>query len=130
MPSMSISRRKFVAGAAAAGACSFASSFPAPALVKDTPLRIVILTPKAGAAATIGECGLRGAQWAADRVNAAGGIAGRKVELVIGEETNPKDTAENFRRLVQSQVDCVQGIVSTGTSLNTCSRAPIMNAKQ
>src|SRR5262249_50835706 len=100
---MSISRRKFVAGVAAAGTCSLASSFAAPALVKNSPLRIGILTPKAGAAATIGECGLRGAQWAADRVNKAGGIAGRKVELVIGEEASPKDTVENFKRLIQQQ---------------------------
>jgi len=114
---MSISRREFVAGVAVAGACSLTSSLAAPALVKNTPLRIGILTPKAGAAATIGQCGLRGAQWAADRVNKAGGIAGRKVELVIGEESNSKDTAENFKRLIQQQVDCVQGIVSTGTSL-------------
>ncbi len=115
---MSISRRKFVAGVAAAGAYSFACSFPSPALVKDAPLRIGILTPKTGAAATIGECGLRGVQWAADRVNKAGGIAGRRVELVIEEELNPKDTIERYQRLVQQEkVDCVQGIVSTGTSL-------------
>jgi branched-chain amino acid transport system substrate-binding protein len=114
---MSISRREFVAGAAAAGTVTLTSSFPAPALVKDNPLRIGILTPKTGAAATIGECGLRGVQWAAERVNKAGGIAGRKVELVIEEELNPKDTIERFRRLVQAKVDCIQGIVSTGTSL-------------
>jgi branched-chain amino acid transport system substrate-binding protein len=127
---MSISRRKFVAGIAAAGTCyTLASSLAAPApvkgpapvkkpaLLKGTPVRIGILTPKNGAAATIGECGLRGVQWAVERVNKAGGIAGRRVELVIGEEASPKDTIENFRRLVQQKVDCVQGLVSTGTSL-------------
>jgi branched-chain amino acid transport system substrate-binding protein len=114
---MSMSRRDFVAGAAAAGAASFASTFPSPAIAKNEPLKIGIITPKAGPAATIGECGLRGVQWATERVNKGGGIAGRKVELVIDEETNPKDTIDRFKRLQDQQVECVQGIVSTGTSL-------------
>ncbi len=122
---MDISRRKFVVGVAA-GTCSLASSFPCPALAKNAPLRIGILAPRSGTAATIGECGLRGVLWAAGRVNKAGGIAGRQVELLIDEELSGKDTAERFRRLVeQEKVDCVQGIVSTGTSLAV---APIAEA--
>src|SRR5271157_5701038 len=106
---MTISRRGFVAGAVATGAMPLVSTFPASALTKNAPLKIGILTPKSGAAATIGECGLRGAQWAADRVNKSGGIAGRKVELVIEEEVSPKDTIERFRRLQEQRVECVQG---------------------
>ena len=50
--------------------------------------------------------------------NANGGIAGRKVELVIEEESSPKDTIERFSKLVQQEkVDCVQGIVSSGVGL-------------
>jgi branched-chain amino acid transport system substrate-binding protein len=113
---MGISRRNFVTGAAAAGV-SVVSSFPAPAIARDEPLKIGILAPRSGAAATIGECGLRGALWAAERVNKSGGIAGRKVELIIEEETSPKDTIERFKRLQAQNVACVQGIVSTGTSL-------------
>jgi branched-chain amino acid transport system substrate-binding protein len=115
---MTISRREFVAGAVAAGAVPIVSAFPAPAVTKNEPLRIGILTPKSGAAATIGECGLRGVKWAVERVNKSGGIAGRKVELVIEEEVTPKDTIERFRRLQEQKVECVQGIVSTGTSLS------------
>jgi branched-chain amino acid transport system substrate-binding protein len=114
---MKISRRAFVSGIAAAGSSSLISGFPAPALAKNERLKIGILTPKTGVAATIGQCGLRGVQWAAERINKAGGIAGRKVELVIGEETIAKDTGDHFRRLLQDKVDCVQGIVSTGNSL-------------
>jgi branched-chain amino acid transport system substrate-binding protein len=56
--------------------------------------------------------------FAVDRINAAGGIAGRKIELVVEEETNPKDSIERLRKLVlQDKVDCVQGIVSSGVSL-------------
>lgn len=89
-----------------------------PAIAKDRPLRIGILAPRGGVAGTIGITGLRGAQWAAERINANGGIGGRKIELVVEEETNPKETIERFRRLVlREEVDCVQGIVSTGASL-------------
>ena len=126
---MSISRRQFVVGVAATGAVSLASSFPAPAIVKNVPLRIGILTPKVGAAATVGECGLRGALWAVERVNKAGGIAGRKVELVIDQETDPKGTAENLQRLVsREKVDCVQGIVSTGNSYKVAPLAEQMKS--
>src|SRR5262249_9752636 len=77
-----------------------------------------IIAPKAGIAGTEGECGLRGTLWATDRINAEGGIAGRKVELVIEEETNPKDSIERLRKLeLQDKVDWVQGIVSAGVSL-------------
>ncbi|MFK5088382.1 ABC transporter substrate-binding protein, partial [Klebsiella pneumoniae] len=39
-------------------------------------------------------------------------------ELVIDEETSPKDTIERFEKLVQQEkVDSVMGIVSTGVGL-------------
>jgi branched-chain amino acid transport system substrate-binding protein len=116
---MDISRRVFVGAAAAAGASLLSPfpAFPAPAITKNDLLKIGILAPRSGTAGTIGECGLRGALWAAERVNKAGGIAGRKVQLVIAEETTPKDTVTSFQRLQAENVACVQGIVSTGTSL-------------
>src|SRR5439155_1033181 len=71
----------------------------APALAQAAPVRIGVLAAKAGVTAPVGESGLRGTQFAVDRINAAGGIAGRKVELVVEEESNPKDTVERFRKL-------------------------------
>ncbi len=89
-----------------------------PAFAQNKPIKVGVIAPKAGAAGTIGVCGLRGTEWATERINASGGIAGRKVELVVEEETNPKDSIERLRKLVlQDQVDCVQGIVSSGVSL-------------
>ena len=103
-----------------AGAGVAAAAIPqvfAPAIAQDKPLKIGILAPRSGVAGTAGECGIRAVQWAAERMNKAGGIAGRKFELVIEEETNPKDTIERFRRLVlQEKVDAVHGLISTGVS--------------
>ena len=81
-------------------------------------MRIGILAPRSGIAATPGQNGIRATQWAANASMPAGGIAGRKIELVIEEESSPKDTIERFSRLVrQEKVDCVQGIISTGVGL-------------
>jgi branched-chain amino acid transport system substrate-binding protein len=85
----------------------------APAFAQANPVKVGILTIKAGVAAPTGEFGLRGVQWATDRFNAAGGILGRKIELIVEEETSPKDTVERFRKLVlQNKVDVVQGAIS------------------
>jgi branched-chain amino acid transport system substrate-binding protein len=121
---MSLTRRQFGKGAAAGLLAAAASRLATPALAQPDKLKIGILAPRAGAAATIGECGLRGVRWGAERINKEGGIAGRQIELVIEEESNPKDTIERFRRLVlQEKVACVQGIVSTGVSLGVAPAA-------
>ena len=116
---MNTQRRKVLKGLGAAGAAIAAQPTWACRRSRRTGrCKIGIIAPKAGIAGTIGECGLRGTMFAVERINAAGGIAGRKVELVVEEETNPKDSIERLRKLVlQDKVDCVQGIVSSGVSL-------------
>src|SRR5258706_3873022 len=112
-------RRKVLKAIGGAGAMVAAQPYlSSPAYAQNKALRIGIIAPKAGIAGTIGECGLRGCQFAVDRINAGGGIAGRKIELIVEEETNPKDSIERLRKLVlQDKVDCVQGVVSSGVSL-------------
>src|SRR3974390_1995689 len=112
---MSITRRKLLQGTAVIGALSAAVDIFSPHIAQNKPVRIGILAPRSGIAASPGENGIRATQWAIERFNAQGGIAGRKVELVIEEEYSPKDTIERFSKLVQlDKVDCVQGIISTG----------------
>ncbi|HEY3067941.1 MAG TPA: ABC transporter substrate-binding protein [Methylomirabilota bacterium] len=113
---MVTTRRNFLklVGAAAATAPLRA----APAFAQSPSVRIGVLAIKAGVAAPVGESGLRGVQWATDRINAAGGILGRKIELVIEEESNPKDTVERFRKLaLQHKVDVISGGISTAVGL-------------
>ena len=113
-----ITRRHALALAAAGGATAITGAFPRPALAQTGPVKIGIIAPRAGTAAFIGENGLRAAEWTAERINKSGGIGGRKVELVVEEETNAKETLERARRLViQEKVDCIQGVYSTGVSL-------------
>src|SRR5262245_29947658 len=115
---MAFSRRTFLKTTAAVGALSASGQIFAPANAQNKPVRIGILAPRSGIAAAPGENGIRATQWAIERFNAEGGIAGRKIELVIEEESSPKDTIERFSKLVQQEkVDCVQGIISTGVGL-------------
>src|ERR1700745_3077414 len=115
---MPVSRRTLLKSAAAASTMTITGGLHAPAIAQNKPLRIGILAARSGIAAAPGENGIRATKCAADRFNAEGGIAGRKIELVIEEESSPKDTIERFSRLVQQEkVDCVQGIISTGVGL-------------
>src|SRR5690349_22097121 len=107
--SMAISRRTLLTSAAAAGALAASGEVFSPAIAQNKPVRIGVLAPRSGIAAAPGENGIRATQWATEKFNAQGGIAGRKIELVIEEESSPKDTIERFSRLVQQEkVDCVQ----------------------
>jgi branched-chain amino acid transport system substrate-binding protein len=115
---MNLKRRQIVQGIGGAGVLAAQPFLGVPSLAQSQAVRVGVIAPKAGIAGTIGECGLRGTQYAVERINAGGGIAGRKVELIVEEETNPKDSIERLRKLVlQDKVDCVQGIVSSGVSL-------------
>jgi len=113
-----LSRRTLLKSAAAAGAFAAAEGVFAPAIAQNKPIRIGVLAPRSGIAASPGISGIRATEWTVEKFNAAGGIAGRKVEVVFEEETSPKDTIERFSKLVQQEnVDHVQGIVSTGVAL-------------
>src|SRR2546421_15578 len=82
------------------------------------PVKIGVLTIRAGIAAPVGAAGLRSTEWWLERVNKAGGILGRPVQLIVEEESNPKDTVERYRKLIlQDKVEAVLGGISTGVTL-------------
>jgi branched-chain amino acid transport system substrate-binding protein len=115
---MSTTRRNFLRLIGGASAALAARLDTPPAFAQAGPVKMGVLAAKAGVTAPVGESGLRGTQFAVDRLNATGGILGRKIELVVEEESNPKDTVERFRKLaLQSKVDVVTGVVSTGVGL-------------
>ncbi len=115
---MITNRRTFIKVLAGAAAATTARLDPAPAHAQAGPVKIGVLAIKAGVAAPVGESGLRGVTFAVDRLNAAGGILGRKIELVVEEESNPKDTVERFRKLaLQNRVDVISGGISTAVGL-------------
>ena len=105
---------KTLGGAATAGT----AMGTAPLHAQTGPVKIGVLGAKAGVWAPVGESGFRGTQYAVDKINAAGGILGRKVETVMEEESSPQETVERFRKLaLQTKVDVITGTASTAVGL-------------
>src|SRR3954470_16315447 len=100
---MAISRRDvLLGGAGAVGATSF--SFPAPAIAQAEPIKIGCLAAMTGpsSAPTLGFN--RGVIFAADAINAAGGVKGRKIEIVMRDTQGDPTKAVTATQELISQV--------------------------
>ncbi len=101
------------------GALAASSLAGVPSFAQAAPIKVGVLASRSGVLASIGECALTTVQWWAERVNKSGGILGRKVELVVEEEGNAKDTVERFRKLaLRDNVEMITGLISTGNGLS------------
>lgn len=93
----------------------------------EKTLRIGYLGPLTGDAVSIGMDTLNGARIAVDEVNAAGGVNGRKVELIAEDgKCNGADTASAVQKLIN--VDQVVAIIGGACSSETLAAAPIAEA--
>ncbi len=118
---MSISRRGFVK---AAGALAVAGLAPAIVRGQGAPMQLGILTPLTGAGGFDGPRMAKAMTAVMDEVNAAGGLLGRKVELVIeDDETNPEAAVRAARKLID--VTKVPVIMGTWASAVTSAVAPL-----
>lgn len=102
----------------AAVAIGIAVALPALAQ-QDAPIRIGVVTPLTGTYAGIGQQVKWGLELAAAEINAAGGINGRKLELIYeDEEANPAVATQKAEKLLQvSKVDFLTGTVNSGATL-------------
>jgi branched-chain amino acid transport system substrate-binding protein len=98
-----------------------ASALVAPlvALAQTGPIRIGVVTPLSGTYAGIGQQVKWGLDLAAAQINAAGGVMGRKLELMYeDEEANPAVATQKAEKLFQvSKVDFLTGTVNSGSTL-------------
>ena len=83
------------------------------------PVRVGAVLPLTGSYAVYGKSLERGALLAAERVNASGGIEGRRIEILVRDsESDDKTAAEAFQALVvRDQVSVVLGGCTTGETL-------------
>lgn len=83
------------------------------------PIKIGVVTPLSGTYAGIGQQVRWGLELATKEVNAAGGIAGRQVELIFeDEEANPAVAVQKADKLFQvNKVDFLTGTVNSGSTL-------------
>lgn len=91
---------------------------------EGAPIKIATLTPLTGAGGPYGPTMAKVAKAVVDEVNAAGGVLGRKVELVSeDDQTNPDAGVRAARKLID--VDKVSAIIGTWASAVTTAVAPL-----
>lgn len=117
---MAVSRRELLMGGAGAlGAASL--SFPMPAIAQSDPIRIGWLAAMTGpsSAPTIGFN--RGVMFATDAINAAGGVKGRKIEIITRDTQGDPTKAVNATQelISQTKVHAMWGPVNSGEALAT-----------
>src|SRR6201995_2888814 len=121
---MAASRRDVLLGTAGAlGAATF--SFARPAIAQSEPIKIGWLAAMTGpsSAPTVGFN--RGVIFAVDAINAAGGVKGRKIEVITRDTQGDPTKAVNATQEMISQlkVHGIWGPVNSGEALAT---TPIM----
>ena len=94
-----------------------------PGCGKPEPLRIGFLGSLSGRVADLGIGGRNGAQLAVDDLNAAGGIAGRQVELRVRDDEQNADVAR--RRLLELAAAGVRLVIGPMTSSVAIAVAPL-----
>jgi ABC-type branched-subunit amino acid transport system substrate-binding protein len=115
------SRRRFVQATSALALTAFA---PAVLRAQGAPLQLGVLTPLTGAGGFDGPRMAKAMQAVIDDVNAAGGLLGRKVVLVIeDDQTNPEAAVRAARKLID--VTKVPAIMGTWASAVTTAVAPL-----
>src|SRR3712207_935170 len=95
-----------------------ALAMPAISYGQSDVVRIGHLTPRTGFLGPLGEYAVQAAQLATEEINAAGGILGRRLELVLEDSVNPQTGSAKAERLVQRErVTCIVGEISSATAL-------------
>lgn len=111
-------RRKAL-GILGAGVGAAAAGMVAPAFIRSAyaadPIKIGVISPLTGAWTVYGKAHISGFQLAVEEINAAGGVLGRKLEIVIGDsKTEPRIVVEQANRLIrQEKVDFLAGTFSS-----------------
>ena len=97
-----------------------------PGTGKADTVRIGLSAALSGPAAFVGVSIRRGAEMAIDSLNAAGGIDGKQIELIVrDDEHNPVKTVANHRELVEREE--VVAMLGTTNSAAMLATAPIIN---
>jgi branched-chain amino acid transport system substrate-binding protein len=113
-------RRKLIKQSATLTVAAAAAQFGFPAILRaqsDT-IRIGHITPRTGFLGQVGEYGYKGAVLAVEEANAAGGVLGRKIEMIAEDSVNPATAVTKANKLVErDQVICLIGEVSSASGL-------------
>jgi branched-chain amino acid transport system substrate-binding protein len=115
--SLDLTRRTLLKGAASATAL-VGIGMPAIVKAQSDVIRIGHLTPVTGFLGPLGEFAQMGVRLAAEEINAAGGVLGRPVELVIEDSVNPQTASAKAERLIErDKVAMIIGEISSASAL-------------
>lgn len=112
-----LSRRKLLKASAGAAALGVIGA-PAISLAQAEAIKIGHITPRTGFLGPLGEYAVQAVQLAAEEINAAGGVMGRKVELVMDDSPNPQQASAKAERLIQrDKITALIGEISSASAL-------------
>jgi len=94
------------------------------ASVNADAIRIGHLTPRAGLLGPLGDHAVMGVQLAAEEINAAGGVNGRRIELLLADASDPQGACARAARLIA----CDQAALLIGKAPCTAARGAIERA--
>jgi branched-chain amino acid transport system substrate-binding protein len=110
-------RRQFLKGAVAGAVATGPFVITRPGWSQTGPIKIGVLEPTSGPVAYIGEGNLAAFRFGAERVNAGGGVLGRKIEIVPADSELKPDMATRRANdlLLSDKVDFLA--VNTGSNI-------------
>jgi branched-chain amino acid transport system substrate-binding protein len=101
----------------AGGAGALALGFPAIVKAQSAAIKIGHLTPMTGFLGALGVYAVKGIQIAAEEINAAGGVLGRKLDVMSEDSVNPATASTKAQRMLeQDKVDVLMGEINSASA--------------
>src|SRR3977135_555468 len=104
-----------------AGGIALVSGISAPAILRAQTadvIKIGHLTPRTGFLGPLGEYAVMAVDLAVEEINAAGGVMGRRVELLKEDSVNPQTASTKAERMIErDKVACIIGEISSASAL-------------
>lgn len=98
--------------------------FPTIIKAQSDVIKIGHLTPRTGFLGQVGDYGFKGATLAVDEVNAAGGVLGRKIEMIAEDSVKPDVAVTKAQKLIErDKVSCLIGEISSASALAIAEQA-------
>lgn len=115
---LSSADRRTVLKMGAGFAVGTALGFPAIVRAQSDAIKIGHLTPMTGFLGALGQWAVLGIQMAAEEVNAAGGVMGRKLDVQSEDSVNPDTAATKAQRMLERDgVAVLMGEISSASAL-------------
>src|SRR3954468_2473412 len=108
-----------LASLAVAGCGRGAASNSGAAATTSGPLKVALITDSSGAVALFGQANIKGATLAVEQLNAAGGVNGRKVQLLVRDSKATPETGVQLTRdaVLRDKVSAIFGPVSSAVAI-------------